>query len=533
MGPVARFTRDSASKYVWVSCLLAASLALAFTLSQGGKAVEDERLASQRRAVETVERNLEPELDVSLLAGPIAEPEVTGVRDAGRSILADTRIARVRIWAEQGDLLFSTDHTDNLGANAAVNNQHLLREALGGTITRWGLTDIGGEDEPGRRLVRTYIPIEQNAVVEVDQTNEGTIGPVGTEWRNYRVLAAALVALFLTLTILSLRDPLERINAGVRFAPSAIPAGYSLIDDERLHAVEEVYRLAHDRVARLEEKLASSEAARQRLEGDVQRALTSAATGTRTLTPPTPVGSTPANEPAPPASTPADVAPPSPPSPSERRLVAPAASIAPEPSSNGDATPAPDRPGETPDVPIGPDIVTVPDSEVVPEVRSKAPAKVPAKAPGGPLARAVREEEVPAELRPKRAPDKPRRAPTGGTPTEPAAPASVAIPAASEPEKSKRASRSRRKQEPVAAPVTVPTIGSEIDDAQAHQAALETFIRLTESDRQHEMPGVDQVDQGAVRAALARTAARKKPGGEKLKAHDGPPRESYGGPPKG
>jgi hypothetical protein len=48
---------------------------------------------------------------------------------------------------------------------------------------------------------------------------------------------------------------------------------------------------------------------------------------------------------------------------------------------------------------------------------------------------------------------------------------------------------------------------------------LETFIRLTESDRQPNE--ASQLDQGAVRAALARTAARKKPGGEKLKGHDG------------
>ena len=50
-----------------------------------------------------------------------------------------------------------------------------------------------------------------------------------------------------------------------------------------------------------------------------------------------------------------------------------------------------------------------------------------------------------------------------------------------------------------------------MDDAKAHAAALETFIRLTESDREHH--DMSTIDQGAVRAALARTAARKKPRG--------------------
>jgi hypothetical protein len=91
----------------------------------------------------------------------------------------------------------------------------------------------------------------------------------------------------------------------------------------------------------------------------------------------------------------------------------------------------------------------------------------------------------------------------------------------------RRAAASVPAPAPSAAPA--PARSPDADDAKAHRDALETFIRLTESDRQpHETV---EVDQGAVRAALARTAARKKPGGEKLKAHDAPPEEIYGGPP--
>ncbi|MBA3363091.1 MAG: hypothetical protein H0T07_01650, partial [Actinobacteria bacterium] len=74
-------------------------------------------------------------------------------------------------------------------------------------------------------------------------------------------------------------------------------------------------------------------------------------------------------------------------------------------------------------------------------------------------------------------------------------------------------------------------LDSEIDDAKAHAAALEMFIRLTESDRQHH-DSRSTADQGEIRAALARTAARKKPGGDRLQPHDGPHEESLGGPPK-
>jgi hypothetical protein len=78
---------------------------------------------------------------------------------------------------------------------------------------------------------------------------------------------------------------------------------------------------------------------------------------------------------------------------------------------------------------------------------------------------------------------------------------------------------------PAARPISVE---QEIADAKAHEDALEMFIRLTESDRQpHD---TSAVDQGAVRAALARTAARKKPGGERLQPHDEPGGESPGPP---
>jgi hypothetical protein len=278
MGPVERFTRDSASKYVWSSLMLASILAFVFTLIHGGDAVEDERLAAEGRAVDMVAEVLDPRLDAGDLSAPISDHELAGLREAGREILGDPRVARVRIWAEDGDLLFSTDRDDDIGSNAALNDQVLRQAAVGTSITRWGLSDTGGTDEPGRSLVRTYTPIRSDAVAEVDQTSEGTISPVRWEWRRYQLLAGALAILFLGLTVLSLRDPIERINTGVSFAPSGIPAGYSLIGDERLHAVEEVYRLAHDRVARLEERLAESESIRRSLEGDIQRALTTAAT---------------------------------------------------------------------------------------------------------------------------------------------------------------------------------------------------------------------------------------------------------------
>ena len=517
LGPVERFTRDAVSKYVWASLLLAATLGLVFTMLWGDRAVEAERRASEERALAAVREVLAPRIQAADLAAPFTGAELASLREeADRSILNDPRMVRVRIWSADGLSLFSTDGHDALGSNAAFNNEVLAEAAAGRTITRSNVSDIGGEDALGRSLLRTYTPIGTSAVAEVDQTTAGTIAPIHTEWRWYQILAGALIVLFLVLTSYSLRDPVERINSGVRFAPSAIPAGYALIDNDRLHAVEEVYRLAHDRVARLERKLAESEAMRRRLEGDIQRALTQAATGSgarasSTLPTALPAPAAAARHPAPP------------PAGSTPGVARPAASAA--RSSNGEPG-APTRrqlrraAAATPPA-LTPDVVTVPESEVV------GGADTP---PVTRIARAVRDDAgqrpIPAAGVPSdepRSTRRRRREEAGSTPP-------VATPTNAASEQSGRSSRPRRKAEPGAGTVVAPRAQLDIDDAEAHEAALETFIRLTESDRRHEEAAA--VDQGAIREALARTAARKKPGGHRLQPHEDPHEGSPGRSPR-
>jgi hypothetical protein len=496
MSVVERFTRDSVSRFVWAGLLLLALGALAFAWTSGGRAVDDERAASQARAVAAVNAVLEPRLPSTLSAPITGQPEASLDTAVERSILADERVARVRIWSVSGELWFSSDAADRAGSDAGLTDDLIGEAADGGTLTRTGVSDTGGQDDPERTLVRSYVPLGTSAVAEIDQTDEGTLGQVRTEWMWYQLLAGLFVAWFLVMTMLSLRDPIERINVGVPFASSSIPAGYSLIDDERMHAVGEVYRLAQERVGRLEAKLAESEEMRRRLEGDIQRALSKVQTS---------------------------------------QQPAPAATVEPP-------TPA---------------VVHVPESEVVPAPLGDAWAASPA----GPLARAThdqkpppstskakqaaapkrkrlrkpKEEKAPAPSAAKTAASsrviavpEPAPAPNAtGVPKAAPAPAPIPAPVKNDtPARKKRAAAAAA----AAAPTATPARDPDVEDARAHEAALETFIRLTESDRQpHD---TTDVDQGAIRAALARTAARKKPGGERLQPHEGGPEESPGGPPR-
>jgi hypothetical protein len=503
MGLIERFTRDSVSKFVWAGLLLLAVLGLAFAWTNGERAVDDERDASQARAVAYVAAVLEPRIDGSDVAAPITGQPAASLRSAvERSILVDDRVARVRVWSTDGLLLFSSDTADRPGSDAGLTDPIVSEAARDGVLTRTDVSDTGGQDDPERSLVRSYVPLDVAAVAEIDQTDEGTLGQVRTEWMWYRILAGAFVVLLLVMTMLSLRDPIERINVGVPFATSSVPAGFSLIDDDRLHAVEDVYRLAQERVARLEARLAESEEIRRGLEGDIQRSLSKAVSS--------------AEQPA---------------------ASAPAAPQAPAPAAS-------------------PPVVRVPESEVVPAPLGETWA---AAAPAGPLARATRDQKTPPstarqkqrkegqpkqkrEARPKQeAPAKPKRrlrkAKEEPAPSRAKASAASRVLSVPEPaEKVAPAPKPARRAAAVAAAATAAptpagrTREADLDDARAHEAALETFIRLTESDRQpHD---TSDVDQGAIRAALARTAARKKPGGERLQPHEGSSEESPDGPPR-
>ena len=528
MGLIARFTRDEASKYVWAVLTMAAIGGLVFAIVHSGDVLADEQAAAQTRAVGFVDEVLDPRLDESDLAAPFTGQQAASLETALEgSVLADERVSRVRLWSTDGTLLFSTDRSDDPGSNAGLNDEVLRQASRDGVLTRADISDTGGADDPERSLLRTYAPLGDDVVAEIDQTDEGTLAASRTAWRGYQLLAGILILVLLLMTGLSLRDPIESINVGVPFAVSSVPAGYSLIDNDRLEAVHEVYRLASERVAKLHRKLEESEEARRRLEGDIQRSLSKAAATPTQIDPP--------------------VAAPPPPR------------VVPEP-----------------------EVVEVPESEVVDARVSEARAAALA----GPLARASRDQkslpktarrEKPAADKPKRLPKrlkvKPERAKpatrevaapapspeperrvaaSSSTPTPapaperpPAAAPAPVRPAASAPAPVARTSPPEIAQAPApngaaaapapqpAAPAPQPAAApappEAMDDAKAHAAALETFIRLTESDRQHH--DTTTVDQGAVRAALARTAARKKPGGDRLQPHGGPSEESLGGPP--
>ena len=478
MNLIDRFTRDTASKYVWAAMALAAAGGLVFAITNGARALDEERANAQTRAVGYVQEALDPRLASGDLVTPITGQQAASLNEAiQRSILADDRLSRVRIWSADGRLC-SRRTDDTPGSNAGLNDALLRQASREDVLTRSNVSDTGGQNDAERSLLRTYVAFRATAVAEIDQTDAGTLAAVRTEWRYYELLAGVALLLLLVMTGLSLRDPIEPINVGVPFAASSIPAGFSLIDDERLHAVQEVYRLASERVERMQIKLEEVRGG-----GDGGSRATSSEHCRRQWAPRSPRFLN--KKPPPPIPPPA---------------------------------PAPEPP-----------VVRVPESDVV---ATWPLGDAWAASPAGPLARATRDQKPPPTTARRAKPVAPTPKKTvkrpKATDEQPAQPPRQA--AAPRPAPCSRATRGGHGG-PDGGTLRPPCPRSGRSTTRRRTRTLwrrsSASPRATGS-RTTRAPWT----RGRYGRLWARTAARKKPGCERLQPHDGPPEESPNGPPR-
>jgi hypothetical protein len=274
---VDRFTRDRVSKVVWGLCLVVALGLLAFAIVGGGRAVEDRRAEAEARAATYATTVVEPSIGDASLHERIEDGPLEQLRLAvDDGILIDGRVVAVRLWRSDGQLLFATDDTYDVGTDQALNTPQLRAALADGSPVTISERSAAEDLERASELI-TYVPVASTggaeAVVEIVQDFEATVGAVASDWFLVQLLAGALALIFLVLTILSFREPIARIGAGVGFVAEAVPRGFAVIEEDRLRAVNDVYALAQERVLRLKERLRESENARLATEGELQRIL--------------------------------------------------------------------------------------------------------------------------------------------------------------------------------------------------------------------------------------------------------------------
>jgi len=490
---VGRFTRDEASRIVWGFALLLLVVAVVLSFLWESRDLRSARTDAQNRAVSYVTGALDGVLQTTPLSSPLDGVEAGHLgAEVRRLILSDGRVSRVRIFSLDGRELFSTDR------GRAVLPSDVIREA--GAIP----TTVTSGSGPSGQL-QTFAAIREagitTGIAEIDQRENLVLGPVRERWSAIRIGSVPFALLLLTLWLLSLRPPLARIGFGVRLYPESVPEGQALTATDRLREVESILSEATERVGRAEARVQDSEERRRRLEGDLQRALSGAGSAPSSRAPAKPKLAV-----APPPKLPLSVPTRETQNPKPLPAAAPKAekpAAAAGPPIPVSKAPAEDRrpSGESvtsPSVPKKPAA-----AETTGARREAQHARVESPAVGSEAPRPATQTPQPAPKPPPLSTIPPLSAaetPRAPTPSQPPTPGEdvpqvieqvIEVPEADD----------------------VPTeAGEEKDDEKPSpdESALDVLIRMVEP--LDEPSGPPPADSGALREALARTAARKKPG---------------------
>ncbi|HSL10757.1 MAG TPA: hypothetical protein VLA82_05535 [Actinomycetota bacterium] len=534
-----RFTRDEVSQWVWWPAAMVLVVLVVLTFPGQNRAIDQRRDDATLRAWTLATGSIRAALDGApaepVEGQPSARLEQVVAADAIEEPWTDT----VRIWAADSTLLWSSDPDDPVGSAGGLNDEEITRALADLTRADQALRDRDLDGRPSEPSFSAYAPFifgGEIAAAEFEVRDATLLDDVKTDWLALRIVLGAAVALTLALAIGSMREPVARIGAGVPFSRSSLAPGTDVIDVERKIELERAGELARERVASMELRLHDSEQQRLRAEGELQRALSqlaarSARQGTRSVIPRGTPAEPPATEPAGPAPV-VSVIPEAPltrqappaastatstlPAPTDQPAARPAAPSVSAPAPVGQATPfegpASEEPASAPPAassrapseglslvpPLeGP---TTPGIDPTPSVAGTSPALPTSPAAPTAPASALR----PSEPRhPSRRPSVvPASEPPAGPPGDPRGDDLVIVPDAS-PRSTPRTAAPSPPPEAARPQPSSPTDPNDDGDAR------NVLERLVDPVAPSVTPATDP---GALRAALARTAARKKPG---------------------
>ena len=485
-----RFTRDEISSWVWWPATMILVVLVVLTFPGENRAIAQRRDDAATRAWSLATGTIAPAL-ADAAASPIGgetNAELTALVREGA--LGAPWADVVRIWSADSTLLWSSDPADPVGSAGGLNDEEIDRANADVTRALQVVSERDLDGRPADATFSAYAPFTlggEVATAQFEVADATLLGDVRGDWLGYRIVFGLAAALTLALAAGSMREPVARIGAGVPFYRTSVPRGMDVIELDRKLELERSGANARERVAHMDARLRESEELRLKAEGDLQRALSQLATQpgrpTRSVIPrPT------ADQPG-------------------------AAPIAPAPIAPAPIAPAPAAPppGAVPPVTPPPPVVEPPAASSPLERRPAAVRATPVAADDArdgltlvpPLEERSRTAAPPSDPEPRPSHPSRRPAPAGGAPpTERAEPDPlVIVPEAASVPVDPPVAVSRRQPDIVLPP------SDPIDTTDPE--AREVLERLVEPVAVSVTPADDP---SVLRAKLARTAARKKPG---------------------
>ena len=264
------------ARLVWggITLLLLVLLVGSFLLSRGS--IEESEQEAERRAEALAASVLFDQLTTDTVSGDILGPEYRELIIAVQAgILSDDRVAQVRIWKTDGDLIFSTAQRDKITEYVAQDNPQIQQAAEGETnslVTNTTVAARSGLEGSNEQLFETFMPLHLanelsvSGVVQIDQRYEEIRAEALSVWRPVQIAVAFLLPAAIVLLVLSIRkgDEPEAVTVG---APGRADAEVVVDDrvlrdaEERAQAAERAARDAESRMAGTEKRLREAEKA--------------------------------------------------------------------------------------------------------------------------------------------------------------------------------------------------------------------------------------------------------------------------------
>jgi hypothetical protein len=239
--PIDRFTRDEASAKVW--WIAALVLIVAFVLTFPGQDRAIQRSRSQVAA------------DATALVADVIDPIVTADGDPTDVLTDDVAqevpgVTAVRLWASDGTLQISTDPDDEVGSQVALNDEFVRAALSGGPDPVSQQTETTLVGEPGEPRFRVYAALSSvpGTVAEIEYADDVILQATRDLWRTIQIVLGAAALLVLGLALLSMREPVAPIGAGVRFYPTSVPPGTIVLEESEAEELRQAGAYARKRI---------------------------------------------------------------------------------------------------------------------------------------------------------------------------------------------------------------------------------------------------------------------------------------------
>jgi len=187
--------------------------------------------AQESKASSVVRQTIAPIVGGANLTEPLPEATATKLRNQLRNgVLAAGVIVRVRVFAQNGPLVFSSDPADDPGTKPG--DADAIRSAAGGapsSVAGMDRVSIGGRPS-SVELLHTYVRLQgargkPGGAVSVEQPYEPLEAASQQPWHTVQLglAAAAAVFLLITLLLLSQRFAVKRARARAHSRPASPP----------------------------------------------------------------------------------------------------------------------------------------------------------------------------------------------------------------------------------------------------------------------------------------------------------------------